>query len=1132
MAVWALSGAGAAATGTEGRGPAGGIPPFGIGDWAISDDVVLDGALVLLDGNLTVLSGGSLTLRNTTLQMQCAFEDEHELRVKKGGAIRVLDCSTVAAFDTLRHAGFWVEDGATAVLANSTFIAAGVSERAWWPPYIPPDPADLMTSVGGVVIMTPDADINNCTFSESPIALSFFHTNGTIRDCLFTRDYFGALSHTSNTTYLRCTFTRNQRGHLGGGTMGAAAWSFRSNTLVEDCIFTENNVGVCPDTTNCTIRDCSFYNNTGQGGVFMSGFMGYEVSGKSSTTIENCSFVGNWYGIANEPSQGTQNLSLRNCEFRDNSKLGIWWDNRRPGIKEETQWEVAPNARWLVDGPCELENDTFDFNGSVTVANGGSLRMDRATFIVDSDRPFENNIEIGDGGSLSAANGTELRSFNASAPYSLVCRPGSAIELDGAAVRDCGWEGNGPERSGPCIECSGAVLRNCTVDHCERALVLVNASGATVEGSSLEARGMAVSMDNSTAGVFNSTFSVSGGRNVTLGGGSRLLCVNSTLDTRNLRFLDQDSLADIGWHLGVRVLWSDGRPVEGASVVIRDSRGNETANLTAGPGGRLEGIVVREATLRASGNTTSTPHVVRCGQKGVVNETRLTMDRSLSLVSVLQDVSPPVVTLLSPSPEARLSTASVAVVGTVEDDVAIGRVSLTVDGSRRHTIYEFALEERTRLDWNLMLELREGAHSLELEAEDTSGNFARASIYFTIDFTRPNVLITSPADGLLTGSPELSVRGVMEPGTDVFVNGVLARTAGGTFDAEVRLIEGDNLVSAVATDLAGNSNTSSISVRLDTIPPALDVAFHPIGPFVNDAQLTVSGTMESGASVTVNGRWVVLPGLAQNFSTLFFLAPGNNTIRVEAADAAGNINSVERRFVLDTVPPSFSVLYPPDGLLTNAPSLEILMLAEAGTEFTAGNVTRSVPGPAGRMVNFSVVVQLAEGPNGLLLSCRDAAGNVFSLTRLVTMDTTPPALALDAPSDGARTQKESVYVVGRTEPDAAVTVNGERLDVGAGGSFSGELRLGAGRNRIVVRATDALGNARELTLNVTRQPAGGETPVAGNPGPDWPFWGFLAVAAVCASGEGWWLWRRQSVHARHLAPGTRHPDTGGDKGAV
>jgi hypothetical protein len=354
----------------------------------------------------------------------------------------------------------------------------------------------------------------------------------------------------------------------------------------------------------------------------------------------------------------------------------------------------------------------------------------------------------------------------------------------------------------------------------------------------------------------------------------------------------------------------------------------------------------------------------------------------------------------------------------------------------------------------------------------------------------------------------LDVGGMAEPGSAVYVDGVEGRTRWNTFTAVARLSEGENLVTATAVDLAGNQNWSSIIVRLDTVPPALGVEFLPDAASVRNSQIGIRGTMETGAALTVNGRRVVLPGISDNFTTLFFLRPGSNTIRVEATDAAGNVNSVVRQIVLDTVPPAFRVNYPPDGLLTRERSLGIELWVEAGTVLSVGNSSQEVPGPTGQMVNMSVTYALQEGTNDILLGCRDAAENVFVQGRAVRLDTIPPGLELQSPGDGSRTPADSVYIVGRSEPGAVVSVNGGRLEVGLGGSFSSELPLGAGRNRIVLRATDAAGNVFELSVNVTRIPALGGTTVVGILGPDFAFILFLATSTGIIAGEGAWAIRR------------------------
>jgi hypothetical protein len=83
-------------------------------------------------------------------------------------------------------------------------------------------------------------------------------------------------------------------------------------------------------------------------------------------------------------------------------------------------------------------------------------------------------------------------------------------------------------------------------------------------------------------------------------------------------------------------------------------------------------------------------------------------------------------------------------------------------------------------------------------------------------------------------------------------------------------------------------------------------------------------------------------------------------------------------------------------------------------------------------------------------------------------DVTPPPLFVDAP---AFTNRASLTISGLTDPDAAVTLNGQALSVDAQGRFSKSLTLVAGSNTLTFTAKDKAGNtatvARTVTLDTT-----------------------------------------------------------------
>lgn len=114
------------------------------------------------------------------------------------------------------------------------------------------------------------------------------------------------------------------------------------------------------------------------------------------------------------------------------------------------------------------------------------------------------------------------------------------------------------------------------------------------------------------------------------------------------------------------------------------------------------------------------------------------------------------------------------------------------------------------------------------------------------------VEILDPTPGLVTNLPAIDVSGTVSgDGVGVTVNGVAAAVSAGEFSAiGVPLVEGENILTAVATDSAGNVATDSVSVTLDTMPPVVVADAAPSnGPAPLDVEFTCSASAPGGAIV-------------------------------------------------------------------------------------------------------------------------------------------------------------------------------------------------------------------------------------------------------------------------------------------
>lgn len=98
-----------------------------------------------------------------------------------------------------------------------------------------------------------------------------------------------------------------------------------------------------------------------------------------------------------------------------------------------------------------------------------------------------------------------------------------------------------------------------------------------------------------------------------------------------------------------------------------------------------------------------------------------------------------------------------------------------------------------------------------------------------------------------------------------------------------------------------------------------------------------------------------------------------------------------------------------------------------------------------------------------------------------------PALQVDSPNDNLQVNNGTVSVVGRTDPDATLSINGQQVDLTASGAFSVSVTLPDGTTDLAIAATNKLGRVTTVkrTITVTTiasiQPVGPTATSSANP---------------------------------------------------
>lgn len=137
-----------------------------------------------------------------------------------------------------------------------------------------------------------------------------------------------------------------------------------------------------------------------------------------------------------------------------------------------------------------------------------------------------------------------------------------------------------------------------------------------------------------------------------------------------------------------------------------------------------------------------------------------------------------------------------------------------------------------------------------------------------------------------------------------------------SYTPSTALSEGAHTVVIRCLDYDGNQSDSvSMTFKVDTVPPVLNVTSPAEGAYFNVASIEVSGSTNDATSSPVTVK--ILVGQTQydpvvqsdgSFSQAVTLAEGANVIQVIATDAAGKESTVTRNVTLDSAAPVISAI--------------------------------------------------------------------------------------------------------------------------------------------------------------------------------------------------------------------------------
>ncbi|HAN4430019.1 TPA: Ig-like domain-containing protein [Escherichia coli] len=424
-----------------------------------------------------------------------------------------------------------------------------------------------------------------------------------------------------------------------------------------------------------------------------------------------------------------------------------------------------------------------------------------------------------------------------------------------------------------------------------------------------------------------------------------------------------------------------------------------------------------------------------------------------------------------------------------------------------------------------------GTINIAVSGESSAGNPISITHPVTVDLTPAAITINTIAtDDVINGAEkgaDLTLSGTttnVEAGQTVTVtfggkNYTASVASDGSWSATVPaadlalLTDGSASTQASVSNINGNSASAVHNYSVDSSAPTIIINTVASDNIVNaseaDAGVTVSGstTAEAGQIVTItlnsptvqtyqatvqaDGSWSInIPA-----ADLEALTDGSHTLTATVNDKAGNPASTTHNLAVDLTVPVLTInTIAGDDIINAAEHGQALVISGSSTGGEAGDVvtvtlnSKTYTTTLDASGNWSVgvpaadVTALGSGPQTVMATVTDAAGNSDSETHTVTVNLTAPTIGINtiATDDiiNATEKGADLQISGTSNQPAGttitVTLNGQNYTAttDASGNWSTTVpasavgALGEASYTVTANVTDSAGNSNSASHNV------------------------------------------------------------------
>lgn len=398
--------------------------------------------------------------------------------------------------------------------------------------------------------------------------------------------------------------------------------------------------------------------------------------------------------------------------------------------------------------------------------------------------------------------------------------------------------------------------------------------------------------------------------------------------------------------------------------------------------------------------------------------------------------------------------------------------------------------------------LPEGPHSIRAIAEDSFGRTnSTAAVAFTVDWSPPYLISSSPANGSTTGggvtiyfifNDTLSPIDAASVSMSLDGNAVSPSVSGGWatgWNASYRanaLSSGSHTVTITVADASrpGNAAQFSLHFTADSAPPSISSLSPESGSHINANSPLISANYSDNYGIDASTVMLRLDGIDVTPSSSVYpdgvsyqppspLPDGRHNVTLTVADNNGNTASASWHFYVDTSPPSVVLLSPINGKIYNYSRVLINVSVSDLSSITSVvariNGILDVPLPYKDGFYFNDTIPYPEGSTSITIIATDEFGQSNdSVAATFYVDMTPPIVGGLTPGNGSY-HRLTLVTIRANFNDAIAGVNASSVRISLDGvditssaaisstGFSYQAPLPQGSHRVTISISDNIG---------------------------------------------------------------------------